>query len=765
MPESLSMLEDLSREYQKQHKKNKVILTFNQFINLVQEQPQKYIRNSWQYILDTIDYFGTREASSLGIDTSLRFKLFDIGTEENIPIISGEHAQSEIYSILKSFNKSAHGLKLVLLHGPNGSAKTSTIETIANGMQVYSQQEDGAIYRFNWIFPADREALPQGHGDAGTIGFGSGKNNPEPHKESYALLEDNKIASKLISEYKENPLFLIPMPYRERMLRTWLSKKEGIAPEDVDLPSHILESGLSKKNHQIFENLLNVYGGNLAKVFRHIQVERVFFSKQYRVGLSTVEPQMSIDAHEKQLTLDKNYSSLPTVLHTISFYQSEGELVEANRGMLEFSDLLKRPIESFKYLLNTIEKSSINLSSGTANLDITFFGTTNEKHLDSFKTIPDFSSFKGRMELVTVPYLLLPKLEAEIYSPDVKVISRSKKIAPHAIESLCYWAVMTRLKQPDPEQYPQDIRPLIAKLDPYSKVLLYEGKNLQPTYTIEEQSSIFEVREKIWKESQGMVVYEGRFGASPREVRSLLHRAANNKHHETLTPIAIFEELEKLTKDRTIYEFLQFEPRAQYHDATLFIKVLKEQFVANFEAEIISSMSMANEEEYDNLLKRYIDNVVAEIKKEKIFDPITSTYVNPSQAIMDQVENILKIDKQKDTHRNSLLSRIAAFKLENPDSKIVVGDVFYDYLAKIKNHYYLEKRSIIEHIYQVMLALAKDDIKGFNDEDLQIAKDTYAAMEEKYNYDFTSTLSCLKFLVRHKKLAESKPSKEPEKEK
>ncbi|MFK7825036.1 MAG: hypothetical protein AB8G05_12850 [Oligoflexales bacterium] len=760
MPESHSMLEELSREYQKQHKKNKVILTFNQFISLVQEQPRKYIRNSWKYILDTMDYFGTREASSYGIDIPQRFKLFDIGTEEKIPIISGEQAQSEVHSILKSFNKSAHGLKLILLHGPNGSAKTSTIETIANGMQIYSQQSEGAIYRFNWIFPADREALPQGHGDSGTIGFGSDKNNPEPHKESYALLEDNKIASKLISEYKENPLFLVPMPYREEMLRSWLSAKEGVKPEDIDLPSHILESGLSKKNHQIFENLLNVYGGNLAKVFRHIQVERVFFSKQYRVGLSTVEPQMSIDAHEKQLTLDKNYSSLPTVLHTISFYQSEGELVEANRGMLEFSDLLKRPIESFKYLLNTIEKSSINLSSGTANLDITFFGTTNEKHLDSFKTIPDFSSFKGRMELVTVPYLLLPNLEAKIYSPDIKAITKVKKIAPHSIETLCNWAVMTRLKQPDPEQYPQEMRPLVAKLDPYSKVLLYEGKNLQPVFTIEEQNSIFEVREKVWKESQGMVVYEGRFGASPREIRSLLHRAANNKNHETLTPIAIFEELEKLTKDRTIYEFLQFEPRAQYHDAALFIDILKEQFVMEFETEIIGSMSMANEEEYDNLLKRYIDNVVAEIKKEKIFDSITSAYINPSQAIMEQVEDILKIDKQKDIHRNSLLSRIAAFKLENPDSKIIVADVFYDYLAKIKKHYYLEKQSIIEHIYQVMLALAQDDTKSFDEEDVKTAKQTFDEMQKKYQYDFSSTVSCLKFLVQHKKISKAQERKD-----
>jgi len=65
--------------------------------------------------------------------------------------------------------------------------------------------------------------------------------------------------------------------------------------------------------------------------------------------------------------------------------------------------MLKRPLEAYKYLLSTVEKGTLNLPSATANLDTVFFATTNEKHLDSFKTLPDFASFKSRFELVTVP--------------------------------------------------------------------------------------------------------------------------------------------------------------------------------------------------------------------------------------------------------------------------------------------------------------------------------------------------------------------------
>ena len=62
------------------------------------------------------------------------------------------------------------------------------------------------------------------------------------------------------------------------------------------------------------------------KVLSHVQIERFYFSKQYRVGIGTVEPQLAVDAQEQQLTMDKSISNLPPILHNISFFESRGSL-------------------------------------------------------------------------------------------------------------------------------------------------------------------------------------------------------------------------------------------------------------------------------------------------------------------------------------------------------------------------------------------------------------------------------------------------------
>ncbi len=745
------LITNLSGEYQEHYKRQMIILPFNNFLGLVRKNPRLMIRNAAEYICDTFNHYGKRELQGHEVHgTSIRFKLFDTGTEKNGPIVGGENVQGDIYSLLKTYVRQGYVNKLILMHGPNGSSKSSTVEAISYAMQKYSELDVGAVYRFNWIFPAEKHQTTAFKGESGPIGFASSKAE-SASSDSYALLDDTQIASKIHSEFKDNPIYLIPMPQREIWLRNWLAAVEGKKPEDVELAPHILHSGLSKRNQLIFENMLAAYEGDLAKVFRHVQVERFYYNRQYRVGISTVEPQMAIDAHEKQLTMDRNISNLPTILHNIRFYEAQGELIEANRGILEFSDLLKRPLESFKYLLTSVERSSISLPSSTANLDIVFMASSNEKHLDTFKTIPDFSSFRGRFELVTVPYLLRPGLEVQIYQKDVAVLAKTKKIAPHSVKLLCVWAVMTRYKQPDPEYYESTVRGLIARLDPRSKAKLYDGETLHPIYKHHEESQLKDLRLKIINESVGMVVYEGRFGASPREVKQILHRSSQNPLYETLTPMAIFDELERISKDRTVYEFLQFEPRGKYHDSTLFISMIKDEFADVFEDECMRAMSMVEDEEYDRLLVRYIENAVAEIKKEKIYNPATEQYEPANQMLMKDIEKILGVQGSVERHREGLLSRIAAYKLDNPKAQMNIPIIFSDHLSRIQDHYYNERKTVIQENFQSMLALDTESERNISSKQVSQAKHTYTELERRFGYDLLSARECLKFMLTHNK--------------
>jgi predicted Ser/Thr protein kinase len=118
-------------------------------------------------------------------------------------------------------------------------------------------------------------------------------------------------------------------------------------------------------------------------------------------------------------------------------------------------------------------------------------------------------------------------------------------------------------------------------------------------------------------ESVGNVIYEGRFGASPREVRALLYRVAEDPSAETITPMAIFKELEILLKDRSVYDFLQFESRNKYHDVAFFIRNARDWFADMFEHEVLLAMSLVEEGQYEQLLSRYVEHAVAYVKKER----------------------------------------------------------------------------------------------------------------------------------------------------
>jgi serine protein kinase len=735
---------DIASSHQKLYKKRNVILSFDQFLEKLQAEPIALTRNAPQYILDTFDYFGVREETD-----GQRFKLFDnaknsVKSSKN-PIVGNHRVHTQIYRSLKNFVRQGATNKLILLHGPNGSAKTSTVEAIASAMHVYSQSDEGCVYSFNWIFPVSKFLTPKSSGETGPIGFKTLGDQGKDNYDSYAHLSEDEISSKIHSEYHENPIFILPMPFREDFLRKTFAAKTGETPENVKIPPQLLLSGLCKKNQLIFDNLLMAYDGDLRKVFRHIQIERFYYSKQYRVGVSTVEPQMSLDAREIQLTMDKNIANLPSVLNNIRFHEAQGQLIEANRGLLEFSDLLKRPLETYKYLLTLVENQALSLPSSTTFLDLVFIATSNEKHLDAFKTIPDFASFRERFDLITVPYLLQSKQEEKIYIEDIKSLSETCDICPHTLEYLCVWAVETRLKQPDPEIYDKDVQAIIAKLDPRDKVRLYNNEPLSENFSDLESTRLLKLRRKVLTESDGLVIYEGRFGASPREVRSLLHRAAENS--PILTPMVLFLELKRLCRDRTIFEFLQFEARGKFHDVQQFIRDLELEFADVFEDEIINSMDFVDDIKYDELMQRYIQHVAAFIKKEKLFDQVTESYQQASEKLMENVEKILNVSSSPADFRQSLINRIAAYKLENKEKELDLKDVFRDLFRQTRDHYSAMKKSVIKDILKDMLTIVNNEESKLSRERITKANTTFANLEKKFKYSRAAAGECVKFLL------------------
>src|SRR5204862_7519703 len=156
---------------------------------------------------------------------------------------------------------------------------------------------------------------------------------------------------------------------------------------------------------QILARLFLTYYCVVLTVLRPVLVERFYLSRLYMICAVTVEPQMSVDADYRHVTADKSHGALPGALQNLSLYEPYGPLVAGNRGVIEFSDLLKRPLEQYKYLLGTVETGIARMNHFLLHLDSVLIASTNEKHLSAFKEMGDFASFKGRIELVRVPYL------------------------------------------------------------------------------------------------------------------------------------------------------------------------------------------------------------------------------------------------------------------------------------------------------------------------------------------------------------------------
>src|SRR5438309_9191463 len=174
MVDSLRYLKTVGEQVQGAFLGNKTLLTFQEYMEAFFEAPRVHARDSAQYIRDCFDFYGT-ETLQKPSGSVRRFKLFDRPFDQGAalqegeggtPVVGQEEVQNAIYRVLNSFVRAGRVHKLILLHGPNGSAKSSLVAAIQRALEDYSRKEEGALYRLNCIFPNERLVK-------GSSGFGA----------------------------------------------------------------------------------------------------------------------------------------------------------------------------------------------------------------------------------------------------------------------------------------------------------------------------------------------------------------------------------------------------------------------------------------------------------------------------------------------------------------------------------------------------------------------------------------------------------------
>jgi serine protein kinase len=637
-------------------------------------------------------------------------------------LVGQEHVQEDIYRALSNFVREGRPNRLVLLHGPNGSAKSTIAQCMMASLEHYSTLDEGALYRFHWVFPSQKTVR-------GSLGFGHDKASGKG-VDSYAHLPDEEIDAKLMVEVRDHPLFLIPTADREQLLLAAYRRVAAAEPPN----EWILRGQLSHKSQQVFEALLSSYDGSYADVLKHVQVERYFITRRYRTGAVTIGPQLSVDAGERQITMDRSLQSLPASLQAVTLYEAKGELIDAAGGLLEFSDLLKRPLDAFKYLQLSVETGEVALAAQNVQLNCVMTGSANELHLDAFREHAEFASFRGRLDLVRVPYLRSYEQERLIYDTHVAPHVR-RHVAPHATEIAAVFAVLTRMRKPNPDRYTRAVGAIISTLSAVEKADLYSLGKSPERLDADSQKLLHAAIKEVWTESDAYPIYEGRIGASPREMRVALLDAAQSPTFRCLNPQAVLDEIAALCERRNEFEWLQQDSiGGGYHEVKLFHDLLFTRLLQASEYELYVASGLVNDEQYVELFDRYVQHVNVWVKKERLYNRVMQRHEEPDEKMMAEVERLIDVKVDAQEWRRQLISSIAAWAIDHPGQKVQSTAVFPQHLRRMREAIFGDRRKEVATIARDIVILVREEGAGLDPERRREAEATIERLVARFAY-------------------------------
>ncbi|HEY6558231.1 MAG TPA: serine protein kinase PrkA [Polyangiaceae bacterium] len=735
-------LSNIARQVQRDFEEGRRLLSFQEYLELFASEPVRYSRDASRYVRDMFDYYG-RETTQRPWGTLTRFRLFDLpftneGDAQREALVGQEAIQGELYRILSNFAREGRPNRLTLLHGPNGSAKSTAAACVMRGLEDYSQRDEGALYRFHWVFPSQNLLK-------GSIGF-AGRRTGAVDESSYAHLPEEQIDARLFIEVRDHPLFLIPEAARSELLHKLYKDAGANEPP----PGWVLRGSLSHKSRQVFDALLTSYQGSLDEVLRHVQVERYFISRRYRVGAVTLGPQLSVDAGERQITADRSLAALPSSLQAVTLFEAFGELVDAAGGVLEFSDLLKRPLDAFKYLQITAETGEVMLRSQSVQVNCVMLASGNEVHLAAFREHPEFESFRGRLELVRMPYLRSWIDEQRIYDAQIAPQVR-RHVAPHSTRMAAMFAVLTRMRRPNADKYTKPLRNIVSDLTAVEKLDLF-ATGTAPTRLDEESAKLLRAAvPAIYEESDTYPIYEGSVGASPREMRTVLLDAAQNPHYDCLSPLAVLDGLDELCERASEYAWLQEERLpGGYHDHALFRETLRKRLLDSFEEEFRMASGLVDETRYNELFDRYVMHVNFWIKNEKLRNPVTGQHEDPDERLMREVEQLLGSPDKPEPFRHGLINTIAAWAIDHPGERVDNTRVFPAYMRKLREAVFAERRVAVARLCRDMVVLVKEEGSGLDEPQRKAARELLEELGRRYGYQQGSATDAAIALVRER---------------
>jgi serine protein kinase len=441
------------------------------------------------------------------------------------------------------------------------------------------------------------------------------------------------------------------------------------------------ESPLHLVPHTLRANCRNTYGIDIvgepcphcrarledqfAGDFMKLPVERFFISESGRSGIGTYAPHDPTTADLADLVGSVDLSK-------VAQFGDEGDprawswsgaVYAASRGVLEMIEILKVKREFLYLLLTLTQEKNVKVSRfPLIYLDETILAHTNLAEFRKFLQESENEALLDRMVIIQVPYTLNYKEEARIYR---KLISsaapafRDVHLDPHVLHAAAVFAILSRIQEGDEKEVElvKKIR-ILANED-------VEGVN---------RADVRRVKEKDKAPDEGLA------GVSPRFVINALSNAIIQSNQKSLSTMDVLLAL----KDG-IESDARIDPKKRRKWVDYLVLTRKDFYNRWVKEDVHKALFVSFEQEAQDLLNKYLDEVEAMLDNRQIKDPITSEERRPDERFLRAVEEKIHISESgKQSFRQEVVRKaMGAYKRGQKfslDSHMQLNDAVQQYL-------------------------------------------------------------------------------------
>jgi serine protein kinase len=465
----------------------------------------------------------------------------------------------------------------------------------------------------------------------------------------------------------------------KRGLEEYSSTDEGAQYAIAGCPVH--ESPLHLVPHSMRAGCRNTYGIDISGElcphcrarledqfggdFMQMPVERFFISEAGRSGIGTYAPHDPSTADLADLVGSVDLSK-------VAEFGDEGDprawswsgaVYAASRGVLEMIEILKVKREFLYLLLTLTQEKNVKVSRfPLIYLDETILAHTNLAEFRKFLQESENEALLDRMVIVQVPYTLNYKEEARIYH---KLISsaapafRDVHLDPHVLHAAAVFAILSRIQDSDDKE-----------VELVRKVRIHADEEVDGV----NRADVRRIKEKEKSPDEGLA------GVSPRFVINALSNAIIQSNQKSLSTMDVLLAL----KDG-IENDARIDAKKKRKWVDYLVLTRKEFYNRWVKQDVHKALFVSFEQEAQDLLNKYLDEVEAMLDNHQIKDPITNEERRPDERFLRAVEEKIHISESgKQSFRQEVVRKaMGAYKRGikfSLDSHLQLNEAVQQYL-------------------------------------------------------------------------------------